>query len=238
VGGADVLVRINRPWRMAIRDVEAVISSRIHALMLPKVPNAQHVQALSEIVSELEAERGMAVGATKFVVLIETAQAYPRIEEIVHADPRIIAISLGSEDFSATCGMVPDDDGLYVPKMQLLIFARAAGIVPLGFVGTVADYQDLDGLRAGAQRARRLGYMGAACVHPAQVPVINEAYGPTAEELEHARRVLEAANRAETGGVGAYVVDGKMIDFPVVERARRIVARHDAIEQRQRAASK
>lgn len=235
-GGADVLVRINRPWRIAVRDIEAAVSPQVRALVLPKVANAQHVHTVSEIVEELEAERGMTVGSTALVLLVETAEAFPRLEEIAYSDPRVVALSLGSEDFSAACGMVPGDDGLYVPKMQMLILARAAGIIPLGFIGTVADYLDLDGLRAATRRARRLGFMATTCIHPAQIPIVNEAYGPTAEELEHARRVVDAATRAGREGTGAYSVDGKMVDFPVVERARAILERDAAIRGLQKKA--
>ena len=179
----------------------------------------------------------MAVGATLFVVLVETAQAYPRMEEIAHADPRVVAMSLGAEDFSASCGMLPEDDGLYVPKMQMLVMARAAGLMPLGFIGTVADYKDLDGLRRATQRARKLGFMATTCIHPGQVPIVNESYRPTDEEVEHARRVVEAAAQAERDGVGAYAVDGKMIDYPVVWRAQGVLARHEAIASRARRAA-
>lgn len=231
-GGADVLVRVNRPWRLLIRDLEAAVSPRIHTLVLPKVPNAQHVQAVAEIVGELEAERGMVPGSTRFIVLVEEPAAYPRMEEIANAHPRVIAMSLGSEDFSAACEMSPDDDALFVPKMQMLIFARAAGILPFGYIYSVADYKDLEPLRKAALRARRLGFAGASCIHPAQVPIVNEAYSPTAQEVEQARRVLEASVAATKSGIGSHGVDGRMVDAPVVERARRIVARHDAIQQR------
>ena len=230
-GGADVLVRINRPWRMAMRDLEAAVSPRVRALVLPKVENAHHIRVVSEIVAELEADRGMVPGSTGLVALVETAEAFPRMEEIAYADPRLLAMSLGSEDFSAACGMVPGHDGLYVPKMHMLVLARAAGILPLGFIGTVADYQDLDGLRTAVKRARQLGFMATTCIHPAQIPIVNEAYGPSADEVAHARRVLEAAAEAERDGLGAYSVDGKMIDFPIVERSRGILARYDAIER-------
>lgn len=236
-GGADVLVRINRPWRLAIRDVEAAVAPRIHSLVLPKVENAQHIRMLSEVVGELEQERGMLPGTTRFVVLVETAAAFPRMEEIAQCDPRVVAMSLGSEDFAASCGMVPGEDGLYVPKMHMLVLARAAGIIPLGFIGTVVDYQDLDGLRSAAERARSLGFMAATCIHPAQIPIVNAAYGPTVEEVAYARRVVDAASQAERDGAGAYVVDGKMIDFPVVNRARGILERHAALEARELAAS-
>jgi citrate lyase subunit beta/citryl-CoA lyase len=138
-------------------------------------------------------------------------------------------MGVGGEDFSASCGMQPDGDSLYLPKMQMLILARAAGILPLGNIFSIADYNDIDGLRNAAVRARRLGFMAVVCIHPAQVAVINEAYSPSTQEVEHARRVVEAASRAEAAGVGAYEVDGKMIDFPVVERARTILSRHESI---------
>lgn len=233
-GGADVLVRINRPWRMAMRDVEVAIAPRIHSLVLPKVENAQHIRILSEVVGELERERGMMPGTTKFVVLVETAAAFSRMEEIAQSDPRVVAMSLGSEDFSTSCGMLPGEDGLYVPKMHMLVLARAAGIIPLGFIGSVANYQDLDGLRSAAHRARSLGFMATTCIHPGQIPIVNAAYGPTAEEVAHAQRVLEAASQAERDGVGAYVVDGKMIDFPLVHRARSLMERHTTLEARAR----
>jgi citrate lyase subunit beta/citryl-CoA lyase len=191
---------------------------------------------LSEVVGEMELARGMAPGTTKFLALVETAAAYPRMEEIAYSDPRLVAMSLGSEDFSASCGMAPSEDGLYVPKMQMLIMARAAGLIPLGFVGTVTNYNDLDGLRTNAQRARRLGFMTATCIHPKQVPVINEAYMSAPAEVDYARRVVEAAARAEQDGVGAYSVDGNMIDFPVVHRARGLLSRHEAIQARLRKA--
>ncbi len=236
-GGADVLVRINRPWRMAIRDIEAVVSPRIYGLVLPKISCAGDVRVISEVVSDVEQQQGMVPGTTRFVALVETASAFSRMEEIAHADHRIVAMSLGGEDFAASCGMEPEDDGLYVPKMHMLIYARAAGIIPLGFIGSVSDYSDVEGMRKAGTRARRLGFMGATCVHPGQVLAINESYSPDQNELAHASRVVEAAALAEQSGVGAYEVDGRMVDFPVVERARDMLARHEAIERRMRQVS-
>ena len=239
-GGTDILVRINRPWRHAIRDLEAAISPRIAGLLLSKVANAHHVQVISQIVGEIEAERGMSVGSTYLIVLVETAEAYPRMEEIANADPRVVAMSLGSEDFTASCGMVPDDDGLYVPKMQMLVLARGAGIIPLGFIGTIADYKDLDGMRRAAQRARKLGFMATTCIHPGQIAIVNEAYGPTVAEVDVARRVVAAAAKADTAGLGAVELDGKMVDQPVVDRARGVLERNEqimALEARRRSLS-
>ena len=228
--GMEVLVRVNSPWRLAIRDVEAAVGPKVSALILPKVESAQHVQIISEVVAEMEELRGMTVGSTKFIVLIETAEAYGRMEDIANADIRVIAMSLGTEDFSASCGMQADADALYVPKVQMLICAKAAGIIPLGFIHTVADFKDTEGLRNACIRARRLGFMASTCIHPAQVAIVNEAYAPTAEEVDHARRVLEAARKAEAEGLGAYTVDGKMVDKPIVDRAHNTMNRFNAIE--------
>ena len=98
--GADVVVRINRPWRQGLRDIEAAISPAVQALMLTKVESADHVRMIAEIVDELEAERGMIPGTTKFVALIETAGAFFRMPEIARAHPRLIGLSVGAEDFA------------------------------------------------------------------------------------------------------------------------------------------
>lgn len=236
-GGTDIVVRINRSWRHAIPDMEAAVSPRIAGLMLPKVENANHVRVISEVVSELEAERGMTVGSTYLIALVESAEAYPRMEEIANADQRVVAMSLGSEDFTASCGMAPEDDGLYVPKMQMLVLARGAGIIPMGFIGTIADYKDLEGLRRATQRARKLGFMATNCIHPGQIPVVNEAYGPSTAEVDAARRVVAAAAKADTAGLGAVELDGRMIDPPVVDRARGVLERYEriaALEARRR----
>jgi citrate lyase subunit beta / citryl-CoA lyase len=111
--------------------------------------------------------------------------------------------------------------------------ARTAGIMPLGFIGTVAEFRDLDGFRQTIRRSRRLGFIGASVVHPSQVPILNEEFRPNPNEVDHARRVLAAHDRALAEGVGAVTVDGKMIDVPAVERARLLVEREEAIAARE-----
>src|ERR1700704_1045806 len=159
-GGADVLVRINRPWRQAMLDLEAAISPRVAALAVTKVDSADHIRLVGEVVSELEAERGMTVGTTKFTAMIETADAWFRMPEIAKAEPRFVALTLGGGDFALSVGMLPPAEGLLMPKQQLAIAARAAGILPLGFIGTVADYKDLDAFRETIRRSRRLRFRG------------------------------------------------------------------------------
>jgi citrate lyase subunit beta / citryl-CoA lyase len=231
--GADVVVRINRPWRQALRDIEAAVSPAVQALMLTKVESADHVGTIAEIVDELEAERDMVPGATKFVALIETAGAFFRMAEIARAHPRLVGLSVGAEDFALAVGMLPEAEGLFYPKQQMIIAARAAGILPLGFIGTVADFRDLDAFRAVIRRSRRLGFAGASCIHPSQVAILNEEYRPSAEELAKADRVVAAYDAATVAGIGAIELDGKMIDVPVVERAKQVLAQHRAVMARE-----
>jgi citrate lyase subunit beta/citryl-CoA lyase len=231
--GADVVVRINRPWRQALRDIEAAVSPAVQALMLTKVESADHVGMIAEIVDELEAERDMVPGATKFVALIETAGAFFRMAEIARAHPRLVGLSVGAEDFALAVGMLPEAEGLFYPKQQMIIAARAAGILPLGFIGTVADFRDLDAFRAVIRRSRRLGFAGASCIHPSQVAILNEEYRPSAEELAKADRVVSAYDAATVAGIGAIELDGKMIDVPVVERAKQVLAQHRAVMARE-----
>ena len=230
--GADVLVRINRPLRHAIPDIEAAISSRVRALALPKVESANHLRLLCEVIDEIEIERGVALGSTKLLAMVETAEAFFEMPAIARAHPRVVALTLGAEDFSLSVGMLPEAEGLFFPKQQMIIAARSAGVLPLGFLGTVADFRDLTAFRATVQRSRRLGFLGAACVHPSQIPILNEEYAPQADDIAHAERVVAAYEKATAQGVGAITVDGKMIDVPVVERAQALLVRHRAIEAR------
>ena len=231
-GGADVVVRINRPMRMTVRDLEAVISPAIAAIALPKAESAQHVELVCEIIDELEAERGMAIGTTRLLAMVETCSAFFRIAEIAKASPRLVALNVGAEDFALSAGMLPEAEGLFMPKQTCVFAARGAGIMPLGFIGTVADFSDLAGFRETVRRSRRVGFMGASVIHPSQIQILNEEFRPSPAEVEHGRRVVAAYDKALAEGVGAVTVDGKMIDVPVVERARLLVEREEAIAAR------
>src|SRR5207248_3613607 len=107
-GGADVVVRVNRPLRLAVRDIEAAVGPGVLALALPKVDSPEHVRLLAEIVDEVEAERGLAPGTTRFIAMVETASAFFRIAEIARAHPRLCALHLGAEDFALSAGILPD----------------------------------------------------------------------------------------------------------------------------------
>lgn len=223
VAGADVVVRINRPWHQAFRDIEAAVGPGVMALMCPKVESPEHIVVISELLDTFEVERDLPVGHTKLVALVETADAFFRLREIAKSSPRLVAMSLGAEDFALALAMEPIGETLQLAKQTMIIAARGAGILPLGFMGTVADFADLDAFRETIRRSRRFGFAGGTCVHPSQVGILNEGYGFSAEDVDRATRMVAAYNDAKAKGLGAVTFEGKMIDVPVVERAQNVL---------------
>lgn len=224
-GGADVVVRINRRLELAVPDIEAAVMPGVAALMLPKVMGPEHIRLLSEVVAAREEANGMEPGYTRFIALIETPEALPRLFAIAAADPRMAAMSVGGEDMATELGATPSPDSMYVWAMQGIAASRAAGILPMGSMGNFAQIGDLENYRAGLKRGRGLGFTTASCIHPSHVPVINEEYGASAEEVDRARRLLAAFEAAAAEGLGAVAFEGSMIDLPVVNRARRLLER-------------
>lgn len=233
--GADVVVRVNRPWRLLVRDLEAAVLPGVAALALPKTDSAEHVQGVAEVLDELEVEHGIArpIG---LIAMIETPGAFFRMEAIARAHPRLLALTVGAEDLALSVGMLPEAEGLFMPKQVSILAARAAGILPLGFLGTVADYKDQAAFRAIIARSAKLGFLGAACIHPLQVPVLNEMYSPAPDSVARAERMVAAYDAALAAGTGAVEFEGSMIDIPVVERAKNVLARAAAIRERERRA--
>ncbi|MFN7750746.1 MAG: HpcH/HpaI aldolase/citrate lyase family protein [Pseudomonadota bacterium] len=232
-GGADVVVRINQPLSLAVRDIEHSIGPDVDGLAITKADGASHIRLLDELVGELEVRRGLPVGHTRFITMIETADAFQRMDEIPRASPRVVAMNIGGEDFALDCEQNPDEEVLLFPKQRMIIAARAAGVMPLGFIGTVADFSDWEKFRAMVRRSRRFGFDGAGCIHPGQVKIVNEEYSPRPEEVDFARRVITLNAEHAAQGRGSFQIDGKMIDIPIVERAQRLLRRHERIRERE-----
>ena len=171
-GSADILVRINRPVRMAVADIEASIWPEVCGLVLPKVESADQIDFLCEIITELEEERGLEIGHTKLMVLIETPRGYSNVRSIASSTRRLSAIALGQEDFSAEMGMLePDGMSLLSYYQTVQVAAREAGILPIGYPGSIAEFTDLELFRSNAMIARSLGFDGGASIHTRQVPI-------------------------------------------------------------------
>lgn len=224
-GTGEVMVRINRPWRLAVPDLEAAVIPGLDALCLPKVDSADHIHAIDAVVGELEAERGMPAGHVRYAVLIETAKGVHEARAIAKASPRVAAITLGGEDMSADLGLPEPDPAVLDPYDALVrLAAREAGIIPLGYPGSIAEFTDLDAFRRGAEKGRRNGTEGGMGIHPAQIPILNGAFTPSVEEVADAEGLLAAFRTALAEGKGAVAYKGKMIDKPIVDRAERVVS--------------
>jgi citrate lyase subunit beta/citryl-CoA lyase len=234
-GGADVVVRINRPDAMAARDLEALVGPDVNGIAVTKVDDAAHLRRLDAMVAKLEAKRGLAAGHTRFIAMVETPAAFFRMPEIAGAVERTVAMDIGGEDFALETGMEPTEETLLMPKQQMIFAARAAGIMPLGYIASVAAFGDWDAFRRMVRGSRQYGFLGASCIHPGQVTIVNEEYSPSAEEVAHAKRVIEGNAKAAAAGRASFAIDGKMADVPVVTRAERLLARHAAIQAREAA---
>jgi len=230
--GADVAVRVNRPDSMTPKDLEAAVGPDVNAIAVTKVDDAAHLKRLDEIVARLEGKRGLPAGHTKFIAMVETPAAFFRMPEIAAAVERNAAMDIGGEDFALENGMEPTEETLLMPKQQMIYAARAAGIMPLGYIASVASFGDLEAFRRMVQRSRQFGFMGASCIHPGQVPIVNELYSPSADEVALAKRIIDGNEKAKAEGRASFAIDGKMVDVPVVVRAERLLERHAAIQAR------
>lgn len=228
--GYDVIVRINRPLELAVRDIEAAVCKSVRYLSITKVHSAAHVRLLEEVIDTFEQRAGLARGHTQLLLLVETAAAFFQMQEIASSSSRIVGMMLGGEDLSVDCGAAPIEEVLRGPKQHMVMAARAAGILPFGFIGSIANFRDVDAFRAMVQRSKQYGFVGGLSVHPLQIPILNEVFGVSDEEIQHAERVVEADRLATLEGRGSCELDGKMIDAPIVERARRTLDRARQLE--------
>nr|WP_314434999.1 CoA ester lyase [uncultured Brevundimonas sp.] len=229
--GPDVLVRIN-DGAEGHDDIAAAVQQGVAALVAPKVRSADQLVRIAERVSAAEAGAGLAQGAVRLIVLIETADGFMAMTDILRATPRTLGVILGAEDFAADIGMTADDVTLRGPRQQVIIAAAAAGVTPFGLMGAATRFDDLEAYRLLAAESKRFGYVGSTCIHPSQIAVLNAAFSPGAAELQWAERACAAFADAQAAGRGAVALDGRMIDAPVAARARALLSRHRAIEAR------
>ncbi len=222
-------VRVNGPLRLLIPDLESVVRPGLAGLTIPKVHSSDYLKLIDETLTELELEREIPEGSVRLIAQIETAEGLMHLEEIARSTPRLAALSVGPEDLAADLGSAVDPDVMYVPNMQALIAARAAGVIPLGYVGSITLYDDPDTYRGWVRRARNMGFEGAFCIHPNQVEILNEEFVPEAEEVKRAAAVVAAFEEHVAAGTGAFAFEGRMVDAPVINRARRLLKRSNKL---------
>ncbi|WP_044530347.1 HpcH/HpaI aldolase/citrate lyase family protein [Herbaspirillum sp. B65] len=220
---ASLLVRINQEDDHVVFDLQAAIRPGVDAIVVPKVEEAGRLIALASAIEHLEQQRGMPVGRIGLLALVESPAALFQLPAICAA-PRLLGIALGSEDFSRELGAAPSPHSLTLPCQWLALAAAAAGIHGFGLPDSLANFQDLDRYAQTAHTAQAMGLRGALCIHPAQVAVVNAAFSPSEQDVAWALAVTSAWEKAREAGVGVVSLNGAMIDKPVVERARRMLA--------------
>jgi citrate lyase subunit beta/citryl-CoA lyase len=203
-------------------DVRAAVQPGVHMLNLPKPRGAADIRVASQAIAQAQADNGVreTVG---LLVNIETPAALRTAAELACADPRVAGLQLGLGDLFEPLGIARRDESAVRQAMfSVRMAAGEAGV--FAYDAAFANIADEAGFTAEAQQARRMGFIGKSCIHPRQIALANAAFRPSDEEIAHARRVVAAARDTSSRDVGAWVVDGKMIDAPFVRRAEAIVA--------------
>lgn len=211
-------VRINAwPGSLAEDDLDAVLPSRPDLIVVPKAEDVDAVRALDARLAEAGADD------TRLLLILETARGVMRASDLAAASDRVVAVAFGAEDLSADVGIRrrPDNSTVAVPRALVPIAAAAAGVRAIDMI--TADFHDTDRCAREAAEARDLGYAGKMCIHPAQLDVVHDAFAPSQDDVAWAKKVLEAAEDHGIQAGGVIVVDGEMVDVPLVEQARRII---------------
>jgi citrate lyase subunit beta/citryl-CoA lyase len=222
-GGAEVIVRVNRPEYGAMMDIMASASSTVSCFMIPKCESPHELSVLATLLEGLENQLNITPGWFRLFPLIESAKGLNFAFQIAAAHPRVVAIALGTEDFCANTGIVPNLENLNVPKRMVILAARAAGILPIGLFRSVALFDNNIDFLQSVKYAKESGSTGALTIHPAQIPILNEGFTPSEQEINEANELVEAYKRA---GVGVFSHKGYMVDSAVVKRALHVISGH------------
>lgn len=227
--GKYVIIRVNglySPW--LAEDLEAAVRARPDAIRLPKVEHAREVLRVEEQIAAIECTAGIPLGTTQLWCNIESALGASNAREIAGASPRITALALGAEDYTASMGALRSKAGweIFYARMQVLEACRLAGISAQDAV--FSDLEDLEGLREDLKTTRSLGFDGKTVVHPRQIDIVNAAFTPTEKEIHQAQRIMEALIQGAQNHTGVVVVDGSMVDKPMERRARTVLAQAQA----------
>lgn len=235
-GGAEVFVRVNKDPALLPEDLMASVYPGLNGITLPKTESAEEVQDLEAQVAKLEREHGFNPGQIELALLIESPWGLLNLEKIARSSGRVKSISLGPEDYCLELGVEPSREGteLYYPLSKLVTTCKANGIMPMGLLGSIGGFRDLEGFERAASRARQIGCEGASCIHPDQVEVLNRVFSPDSAKVEYARRVVEAFVEGLKRGTASVNVNGQMVDIPVYHRARLILNRAEAIAEVER----
>ncbi len=213
-------------------DMEAVVGPWLDGIVLPKLESAATLQTIDWTLTQLERKAGLEIGSIDLMPLIETGRGVSNLKDIVSCRSRLRRLCFGAGDYTLDVGMrwSLDEVDLSHARAALVVESRAGGLEPP--IDTVfIELRETGAFAASACRARGLGFQGKLCIHPSQVGPVNDAFSPTEQEMEHARRIVMAFEVAEAAGSASIQVDGYFVDYPIVEKARRTLALADRIRR-------
>ncbi len=228
--GRTVHVRVNSIESGLTReDLVTSVQAGLGGVLLAKTQSPQDVRDVDVLLREQELAHEIRPGTVALIAAIESARALLRCEEISRASTRLVALMLGGEDFTFDMGVRRTRDGRELDYARSVVAtgARAAGLIALDTPW--ADIRDVEGLTADAERARGLGFSGKYIIHPSQIEAVHQVFTPADEEVAAARQVLSAWEEAQSRGLGAVQLDGRMVDRPVADRARLLIEQAAAI---------
>ena len=232
-------VRPNAPSSpFCYQDLVETLHDKVDGVVLPKVESAADLHAIDWLMAALEREHGITEGSIDLIPMVETAAGVARVDRIVQARNlrpyrapwRVKRLAFGAADYSLDVGLVPshEEPELAEARARVVLASRAAGMEgPLD--SPWFHLRDMEGYRLAVERSRRGGFQGRLCVHPDQVPVANELFTPSADEVARAERIVAAFSQAEAKGAAAVEVDGQMVDYPIVHRAQALLEAMRAI---------
>ena len=206
-------------------DILAVCVPGVFGIVLPKVESAEEIRMIDWVMAQLERARELPHGGITLMAIVETARGLEAVSAIAKSSPRLQRLIFGAVDLAADLGIDLEDGAGATAQARFAITcaSSAAGIAaPMDTAFT--NIQDLEALRETSLRARGLGYRGKCCIHPTQVAVVNAVFTPSAEDISRARQIVAAFETAERSGAAAVTMDGFMIDYPVADKARRLLA--------------
>ena len=222
-------MRINSLDDFGVEDLEAIVRARPHVIRLPKTETAQDVTDCETEIARIEREAGIPEGSTGMMAAIEGPKGVLNAYEIARSSKRLIGIALGAEDYVTSMRTVRSPEGieLLFARSMLVNAARAAGVDALDTV--YSDVNNEEGFVAEAQLIKKLGFDGKSVINPRQIAPLHAVFSPSEKDIAKAKAIMEAIAEAELRGSGVASLNGKMIDKPVVERARYMLERAQAL---------
>jgi citrate lyase beta subunit len=219
-GRSERLIRLSAPSTEFFRaDLAATLAAGPDSYVVPKTEQAAQIEQLSRYLDEQEQARGWPAHRIRLLPIIETALGVMNVAQIAQASPRLEALLFGAEDLAGDMGSMRTRAGweVFYARSAVVTAAAAYGLQAIDIV--FFDLNDLEGFEAECVFGRQLGYQGKMLIHPRQVEIANRAFAPSPAEIERARRIVQAHREQQAKGVGAFELDGRMVDMPVVRAA-------------------